>query len=163
MMMMLVFLAAMALLGAGCAGGRGGPSGPAAAAGTNAPAADDPQWKYLRAIAMLGANEAVIEDRKNSVVLQEVTDALDVFCGQGAADHLYLVALIGSLPERLQVGDRTRRRIGTLAALIDELGVAGGIAPKDYVAWGGVGCAVREGLKRGLALGQATARPAGAQ
>jgi hypothetical protein len=130
---------------------------PPKSAGT-ADATGAEEHRELRLLAAFGANEAVIEDERNAAVLQEVTDGLDVFCGKGEADSLFIIQVVRRLPDRLHISDKTKRRLGHLALLVDELG--GKINPSDYVAWGGVGCAVREGIKRGLALGGGGGVPA---
>jgi predicted small secreted protein len=84
----------------------------------------------LEFAAAIGTNEALLADANNRKVLQELSDALDVFCGQGEIDRLVLYAFL-----RSRLGD-----------------VGGNINPSDYVQWGGISCKLRAGIKRGLEL-----------
>ena len=147
---LIILLPFIALFAIGCASGTRGNSSFQIVDpdGTNAP--PSVEYRMLRWLASQGANEALMEDQANAKVLREVSDALDVFCGQGKADSLFLLELVRGLPDRLKVSEKTKRRIGSIALLVEELG--GNINPSDYVAWGGLGCAVREGIQRGLAL-----------
>lgn len=146
----LILMGIMGIMLVGCATTPAGGSRPTSQSTNAAPTHE----KTLRLLAAIGSSEAIIEDARNSAVLQEVSDALDVFCGSGEMDSLFLITLVKRLPDRLHISEDTKRRIGMVGLLVEELG--GEIKPADYVAWGGVGCAVREGIKRGIALAKAS-------
>jgi predicted small secreted protein len=98
----------------------------------------------LEFAAAIGTNEALLADANNRKVLQELSDALDVFCGQGEIDRLVLYAFL-----RSRLGDGGGR-LGYIFLLLDRFG--GNINPSDYVQWGGISCKLRAGIKRGLEL-----------
>ena len=143
-MKILSLLLLLAVSLCGCATSKPNPAN-AAASNSN-----DTKHKVLQALAALAASEAIAEDSNNAKVLQEVSDALNVFCGTGPIDSLFLVQIVNGLPDRLHVGDKTKRRVGLLALLVSDLALE--IKPSDYVAFGSLGCAVREGIHRGIAL-----------
>ena len=99
----------------------------------------------IKLLAAIATNEAILEDERNRVILSEISDSLDVFCGGQEVDSLVLYALL-----RSKLGDRAGGRLGYFFLLIDRLGSR--INPSDYVAWGTLGCGLRDGIKTGIGL-----------
>ncbi len=97
----------------------------------------------LELAASVGTLEAVNDDKGNRVVLEEVSAALDAFCGQGPIDKLALIRVL-----REKLGPKTGTRVGFLLLLVDE----SQINPSDMVAWGNAACSLRNGIKTGLAI-----------
>lgn len=109
------------------------------------PAAQNPNIADAELVATIAALE--LSSEKDRKALTEVSTALDAFCGhEGAFDSLALVGLFKSKLGKL----RDRRRVLILLLLLERAGTE--INPSDYVAWGGLACALRNGIKRGLAL-----------
>lgn len=132
---LLSLLAVLMLLG--CANKGAGPSSES----------DNPQIENAELIATAAAIE--LSGNKNGrAVMKEVSDALDVFCGQQEIDSLALVSLLKSKLGSL----KDRRRVAILLLLINRAGAQ--INMSDYVQWGGFACKLRQGIKYGLELGE---------
>lgn len=101
----------------------------------------------LQTAAIIATSEAVLENPNNRATLEELSVALEVFCGQQQIDSLALLKLV-----RGKLGGKTGTRLGYLFLLFNDAGVS--IKPADYVAWGNLACALRNGIKSGLTLSQ---------
>lgn len=98
-------------------------------------------------IAALAALE-VSHKPKNRIILQELSTALDVFCGSQQIDSLALITLFKSKFAAFS----DHRRVAMLLLLLDRAGAQ--INPSDYVQWGGLACKLRRGISLALTLSE---------
>ncbi len=106
-----------------------------------------PSLADLRLAAAIAASETILADDRNRAALAEVSDALEVFCGNQQIDSLALYDVLKRLPEKMQ-SEKARRRIGIFLLLVERAGAQ--IKPADHVAWGNIACSLREGIRAGI-------------
>lgn len=104
-----------------------------------------PEIANAELVATLAAME-LSNSKKGRAAVQEVSTALDVFCGDQQGDSLALVKLLKD-----KLGDaKNRRRVALLLLLLDRASIE--ITPADHVQWANIACRLRRGIKMGLEL-----------